>query len=178
MSGDLFHRVGTFRRGYARPQVEDFLDRAKQVWDAGGPPGSVTSWHIRTVGFDMRRDGYDVAEVDSALDRIEDAFVSREERAGPASWREAEDAVLARLEREDGQRFPRGRGLGLGYKVVEVDELCARIRAHLVLGRPLTVDDVRTSVFRVGRGSWGYREAAVDAYLDRVVDVMRRRGSY
>lgn len=176
MSSDLFDRVGRLRRGYDRTQVQDFLDRAKQVWDAGGPPGSVTSWHVRTVGFDMRRDGYDVLAVDSALDRIEDAFVSREERAGPANWREAEDAVLARLHREDGQRFPRGKGLGMGYRTDEVDEMCGQVREHLVLGRPLALDHVRGSVFRVGRGSRGYREAPVDAYLDRVVDIMRRRG--
>lgn len=178
MSADLFERAGRLRKGYDREQVEEFLDRAKQVWDAGGPPGPITSWHVRTVGFDMRRGGYVVPAVDSALDRIEDAFVSREERAGPANWREAEDAVLARLEREDGQRFPRGKGLGQGYRISEVDDLCHEIREHLVLGRPLTVDEVRTSVFRIGRGSRGYREAPVDAYLDRVVDVMRRRGSY
>ena len=178
MSTDLFHRVGRLRKGYDRAQVEEFLDRAKQVWDEGGPPGPISSWHVRTVGFDMRRDGYEVPAVDSALDRIEDAFVSREERAGPANWREAEDAVLARLERDNGDRFPRGSGLSAGYRVSEVDELCRQIREHLVLGRPLRVDDVRSSVFRIGRGTRGYREAAVDAYLDRVVDVMRRRGSY
>lgn len=177
MSGELFHRAGTLRKGYDRSQVEDFLDRAKQVWDDGGPPGSVTSWHVRTVGFDLRRRGYDVAAVDEALDRIEDAFVQREERAGPSSWREAEEAVLARLERQDGQLFPRGRGLRLGYRVEEVDALCERVRGHLVLGESLHVDDVRASVFRGARGSRGYREAPVDAYLDRVVDVMRRRGS-
>ncbi|WP_336922756.1 DivIVA domain-containing protein [Aquipuribacter sp. SD81] len=177
MSTDLFHRSGRLRKGYHREQVEDFLDRAKQVWDAGGPPGAVTSWHVRTVGFDLRRDGYDIGAVDEALDRIEDAFVSREERAGPNSWREAEEGVLARLQRGDGTRFPRGRALGLGYRVGEVDALTARIRDHLVLGRPLAVDEVRTSVFRAGRGSRGYREAPVDAFLDRVVDVMRRRGS-
>ena len=178
MSGDLFERTGRLRRGYHRAQVEEFLERAKSVWDAGGPPGPVTSWHVRTVGFDMRLDGYLVQAVDSALDRIEDAFVSREERNGPASWREAEDAVLARLEREDRYRFPRASLLRAGYRVGEVDALCRRIREHLVLGRPLTVQEVRTSVFRAGRGSRGYRETAVDAYLDRAVDVMRRRGSY
>lgn len=177
MSAELFHRVGRLRKGYDRTQVEDFLDRAKQVWDSGGPPGGITSWHVRTVGFDMRRNGYQVPAVDIALDRIEDAFVSREERLGPAGWREAEDAVLARLEREDGTRFPRGRFLGIGYRVREVDALTHRVREHLAEGMPLTVDEVRTSVFRVGRGRRGYREAPVDAYLDRVVDVMRRRGS-
>ncbi len=130
------------------------------------------------MGFDLRRDGYLVAAVDSALDRVEDAFVSREERDGPSSRQETEDAVLDRLEREDGNRFPRESGLRAGYRVEEVDRLCRRVREHLVLGRALTVDEVRTSVFRVGRRSRGYRESAVDAYLDRVVDVMRRRGSY
>ena len=46
-----------------------------------------------------------------------------------------------------------------------------------MLGRPLTVEAVRTSVFVARRGSRGYRETPVDAYLDRVVDVMRRHGS-
>ena len=128
MTEDLFERTGRLRKGYSRPQVEEFLSRAKGVWDAGGPPGPVTSWHVRTVGFDMRRDGYQVQAVDSALDRIEDAFVSREERSGPDSWREAEDAVLARLERDDGQRFPRAGGLQAGYRVAEVDEMCRRVR--------------------------------------------------
>ncbi|MCU1637163.1 MAG: transporter permease, partial [Cryobacterium sp.] len=35
---------------------------------------------------------------------------------------------------------------------------------------PVTVDDVRTAVFRPERG--GYREEQVDAVLDSVVDVM------
>ena len=178
MSEDLFERAGRFRKGYRRAQVEDFFERAKAVWDAGGPPGAITSWHVRTVGFDMRRGGYRADPVDTALYRIEDAFVSREERSGPDSWREAEDVVLARLERDDGHRFPRASLTRAGYRAEQVDELCHRVRGHLVLGRPLTVDAVRTSVFTARRGSHGYREAAVDGYLDRVVDVMRRRGSY
>lgn len=177
MSGDLFERVPRTRKGYDRDQVETFFERAKRVWDDGGPPGGVTSWHIRTVGFDLRRGGYEVAAVDTALDRIEDAFVVREERAGPDGWQEAEDAVLARLDREEGRLFPRTGGVSAGYRVSEVDTLCAHIRSHLVDGEELDVDDVRRSVFRVGRGQRGYREAPVDAYLDRVVDVMRRRGS-
>lgn len=175
---DLFDRVGRFRKGYARDQVEEFLTRAKQVWDAGGPPGPVTSWHIRTVGFDLRRGGYVVADVDSALDRIEDAFVSREDRSDPSGRDDSEEAVLARLDRDDGDRFPRARGLAMGYRLRDVDETCWVIREHLVHRRPLRVDDVRTAVFRVGRGRRGYGEAAVDAYLDRVVDLMRRRGSF
>lgn len=177
MSGELFERATRVRRGYHRRQVEEFLDRARDVWDAGGPPGAMTSWHVRTVGFDMRRGGYLVDPVDTALDRIEDAFVAREERSGPDGWREAEDAVLARLERDDGHRFPHASLTRPGYRAEQVDDLCRRVREHLLLGRPLTVEAVRTSVFVARRGSRGYRETPVDAFLDRVVDVMRRRGS-
>ncbi len=177
MASDLFERARGLSRGYDRDQVDDFLDRAKRVWDGGGPPGPITSWHIRTVGFDLRRGGYEIAAVDAALDRIEDAFVTREERAGPANWREAEEAVQARLDRPDGERFPRERGLRLGYRRSEVDALCRQVRRHLVNGRPLAIDDVRGAVFHAGHGSLGYKESTVDAFLDRVVDVMRRRGA-
>lgn len=175
MTADLFDRAGRWRHGYDRPQVEDFFARARRVWAEGGPPGAVTSWHVRTVGFDLRRNGYRVAEVDRALDRIEDAFAAREDRAGVTGVEEAEQAVLARLDRGEGERFPRARLAGAGYRVGDVDRLCARVGAHLRLGRPLTVDDVRTAVFRRGRGAKAYREAPVDAHLDRVVDLLRRR---
>lgn len=177
MSEDLFERAGRFRKGYDRRQVEEFLERAKEVWDAGGPPGAMTSWHVRSVGFDMHRDGYLVAEVDTAIDRVEDAFVSREESSGPTGSGEAEDALLVMLERDDGHRFLPASWTRAGYRADEVDRLCHEVREHLVLGRPLPVEKVRTAVFRPRRGRRGYREAAVDAYLDRVVDAMRRRGS-
>ncbi len=173
--GETFPRTSGVERGYDRAQVEEFFDRAKQVWDAGGPPGSVTSWHIRTVGFDLRRDGYSVPDVDAALDRIEDAFAGREVQFDPADPQQAEEAVMAQLERGDGNRFPCESGLRLGYRRRDVDRLCRIVYRHLVHGATLDIDDVRRSVFRAGHGSAGYREAAVDAFLDQVVDVMRRR---
>ncbi len=172
---EMFPRTAGWERGYDRAQVEEFFDRAKQVWDAGGPPGSVTSWHIRTVGFDLRRDGYAVADVDAALDRIEDAFAGREVRYDPADPQQAEEAVLAQLERGDGSRFPQEGGVRLGYRRGDVDRLCRVIYRHLINGAQLDIDDVRRAVFRGAHGSAGYREAAVDAFLDQVVDVMRRR---
>lgn len=173
--GEMFPRAAGMERGYDRAQVEEFFDRAKQVWDTGGPPGAVTSWHIRTVGFDLRRDGFSVPDVDAALDRIEDAFAGREVRYDPADPQQAEEAVMAQLERGDGVRFPREVGFRLGYRRRDVDRLCRVIYRHLTHGAALEIDDVRRSVFRGGHGSAGYREAAVDAFLDQVVDVMRRR---
>lgn len=177
MASEPFQRVPRLARGYDRGQVEDFLDRAKRVWDAGGPPGQVTAWHIRTVGFDLRRGGYEVAAVDSALDRIEDAFAAREARAGAVDLSDAEAKVTARLRRQPGDRFPRAQGLSLGYRPGDVDALLQLVRAHLLDGQVLAVDDVRGAVFRGVRGKAGYREAPVDAYLDRVVDVMRSRAA-
>jgi DivIVA domain-containing protein len=40
----------------------------------------------------------------------------------------------------------------------------------------LAVGTLRSAVFRSRRGSRGYSEAAVDAFLDRVVAVMTRVG--
>ena len=177
MAPEPFDRVPRLARGYDRGQVEEFLDRAKRVWDAGGPPGQVTAWHIRTVGFDLRRAGYDVAAVDTALDRIEDAFAAREARTGSTDRRDVEQAVAARLDRQHGDRFPREERLSLGYRRSDVDGLLDRVRAHLVEGRELAVDDVRGAVFRSARGGAGYREAPVDALLDRVVALMRSRAA-
>jgi DivIVA domain-containing protein len=141
----------------------------------------MTSWHVRTVGFDLVRAGYDVDAVDAALDRIEDAFARRErqrgeERSGPAAWqtqvRNQEQSLRAQLGRPDGQRFPRGSGMELTYDIASVDDLCRRIEESFSSERFLPPDAVRLAVFRSRRGSRGYREASVDAFLDRVVELL------
>ncbi len=141
----------------------------------------MTSWHVRTVGFDLVRGGYDVDAVDAALDRIEDAFARREkqrgeERSGQAAWqtqlRTQEQSLRAQLARPDGERFPRGSGMELTYDIDQVDDLCRRIEDSFATGRPLPPDIVRLAVFKGRRGSRGYREASVDAFLDRVVELL------
>lgn len=174
MAAEPFERVPRLRRGYDRGQVEKFFARARRVWDAGGPPGQVTSWHVRTVGFDLRPGGYDIAAVDVALDRIEDASASREQRGGSTNGSER-DAVATRLERPAGQRFPRARMMNVGYRRGDVDVLLEQIRDDLTGGQQLSVAEVRGAVFRGVRGRRSYAEAPVDACLDRVVDLLRRR---
>ena len=41
-----------------------------------------------------------------------------------------------------------------------------------VSGRALAPDTVRLAVFKSRRGGRGYREASVDAFLDRVVELL------
>src|SRR5215212_6450525 len=176
---DTFARSGKFSKGYDVEQVESFLGRARTAYEENGRGPAMTSWHVRTVGFDLVRGGYDVDAVDAALDRIEDAFARREkqrgeERSGSQAWqtqlRTQEQSLRAQLARPDGERFPRGSGMELTYDVRQVDELCRRIEEAFVNGRALAPDTVRLAVFKSRRGGRGYREASVDAFLDRVVE--------
>lgn len=178
---DTFPRANKMGKGYDVEQVEAFLTRARAAYEDSGRGPAMTSWHVRTVGFDLVRGGYDVEAVDAALDRIEDAFARREkqrgeERAGAAGWqnqlRTQEQSLRAQLARPDGQRFPRGSGLELTYDIEQVDELCERVEAAFASGRPMAADAVRLAVFKSRRGSRGYREPAVDAFLDRVVELL------
>ena len=178
---DTFPRASRLAKGYDVEQVEAFLTRARAAYEDTGRGPAMTSWHVRTVGFDLVRGGYDVDAVDAALDRIEDAFARREkqrgeERAGTGGWqtqlRTQEQSLRAQLSRPDGQRFPRGTGLELTYDVGQVDDLCRRIEDAFASGRPMAPDAVRLAVFKSRRGSRGYREASVDAFLDRVVELL------
>jgi DivIVA domain-containing protein len=168
-------------RGYDVEQVEAFLTRARAAYEDVSRAPTMTSWHVRTVGFDLVRGGYDVDAVDAALDRIEDAFARREkqrgeERNGTVAWsnqlRSQEQSLRAQLTRPDGQRFPRGTGMELTYDVQAVDELCRRVEDGFSDGRPMPPDAVRLAVFRSRRGSRGYREGSVDAFLDRIVELL------
>ena len=82
--------------------------------------------------------------------------------------------LRGRLQRPDGERFDRGTGFGPAYDAADVDELCHRLLRYFDDGEPMSVDEVRRAVFRTRRGSRGYSEAQVDAFLDRVVDHLRR----
>lgn len=174
---ETFDRVGRMSKGYDVDQVESFLTRAREAYESTGRTPAMTSWQVRTVGFDLVRGGYDVDAVDAALDRIEDAFARRErQRSGSAAWqqqiRTQEQTLRTQLSRPDGQRFPRGNGLELTYDVHAVDDLCRRIEQGFVSGRPMPPDAVRLAVFKSRRGTRGYREASVDAFLDRVVELL------
>lgn len=164
-------------RGYRRDAVEEFLAKARAAFESGD--GSVDARTVREVGFPLVRNGYQVAAVDAALGRIEDAFAARRRQAaiateGAAAWVERARAeaqeILDRLARPRGSRFRRVSFLSYGYAPKEVDLVADRITAFLQSGEPLTVEQVRAAAFRMTRR--GYREEQVDALLDAVVDVM------
>ena len=174
-----FPRSPKSKLGYDVDQVDDFLVAARVAYDADPASASLTSADIRHTAFSMAKGGYSTSHVDAALERLEDAFASREREAArgsvsDAAWfeqaRTTAQAILDRLERPVGQRFQRVSLLTLGYNRQDVDRFANRLVKYFQDGRPMSVEEVRTVTFREQRG--GYREAQVDLLLDGVTDVM------
>lgn len=167
-------------RGYDKRAVDDFLRRAKIAFDAPeGSDDAMVANDIRSIAFPLVRRGYQIASVDAALGRIEDAFAARERqavltRAGAREWldrtKDTAQVVLDRLTRPRGRRFDRVNVLRYGYRIDEVDLVSDKIARYLETGESVSVEQVRAVAFRMQRG--GYRETQVDAVLDAVVEVI------
>ncbi|TFD55218.1 DivIVA domain-containing protein [Cryobacterium frigoriphilum] len=194
-----FPRTDNKSLGYSREQVEEFLALARSAYDASDDASDdapddgtdatpeqardqatpLTADVIRHTAFAMQKGGYSPAQVDAALERLEDAFAARERESaarvmGEQAWMEQAQAtaeiILGRLRRDRGHRFARTSVFSVGYRRTDVDRFAHRLQKYFQEARPLSVDEVRTAVFRPERG--GYREAQVDALLDSVIDVM------
>jgi DivIVA domain-containing protein len=178
-----FPRTSKKARGYSAAQVEEFLASARRAYDAtddvSGDAHRLSAVEIRHTAFAMEKGGYSPEHVDAALERLEDAFALRErERAGRGGNREAwladvrsrTEVLLRRLGRPPGHRFSRTSFLSVGYHRSDVDRFTSKLAKHFKDGFPVSVEDVRTAVFRPQRG--GYREIQVDLVLDEAVDLM------
>ena len=147
---DMFPRAGLFRQGYRREQVEGYFTTAHEIYDAG-ELDEMDSEGVRTVAFDIVRGGYKPAAVDSALDRLEAAFLQRRRadfvaERGRKAWME-EVAQLAttlypRLLRPHGSRFASAHKHG--YSKVEVDRLMDRVASYFDAATALSSIEVRT----------------------------------
>jgi DivIVA domain-containing protein len=178
-----FERAQRSDYGYNAKQVDQFLQRARvSLENPEAAKDPVNSADVRAVSFDPVKGGYTAAVVDAALDRLEDALARRERdeliaARGEDAWlREIGNLsgiLRGRLHRPDGERFRRPtRKKARSYNAADVDLLCHELVAYLEHDKPLSVDKVRRAVFRPAVGSDGYEEAQVDAFLDRVVELM------
>ena len=175
-----FPRTRKSRRGYNIDEVEDFLEDARRAYSQESGISVVNSESIRTVAFAMQKGGYSPTHVDAALERLEDAFASRErERAfavsgGDQAWygqaRGTAQVILDRLARPAGARFTRVGPLTRAYNVKEVDAFADRLVDYFQHGKPMSVDEVRTVAFSATKR--GYTESQVDLLLDSVITVM------
>lgn len=175
-----FPRSRKSRLGYNVDQVEDFLEEARRAYTAASDqPTVLGADSIRTMAFAMQKGGYSTTHVDAALERLEDAFALREKERhvaeqGDAAWyakaRSAAQTILDRLARDDGRKFSKVGPLTKGYAPKDVDAFAERMVGYFQHGKPLSVDQVRTVVFRTAKR--GYNEQQVDLLLDSVIDVM------
>lgn len=177
-----FPRMSGWKSGYDPIQVDSFFKRARESFDRAEPqPGDLDARAVRTVGFDLVRKGYHVGVVDAALDRLEDAFAKRSRdrlvsRSGHESWVQeltrAASSLRGRLSRPVAERFNHPPQGDVGYDIQEVDALCDRIDGYFTRGQAMSVDEVRRVLFTVRKGKKAYDEDQVDAFIDRVVEVM------
>lgn len=178
-----FDRVQRNQYGYNAKQVDQFLLRARVSFETpNAADRPVKSADVRAVSFDPVRGGYAAAGVDAALDRLEDALARRERdelvaEGGEEAWlREIgrlAGVLRGRLHRPDGRRFRRPtKAKARSYNTTDVDDLCHELIGYLEADQPLSVDNVRRAVFRPAIGRDGYEESQVDAFLERVVELM------
>ncbi len=173
-----FPTVARSKLGYDIGEVDAFLAKARRAYDKSGAE-HVTAADLRHAAFGLEKGGYQTSAVDSALERLEDAFATREREAsiresGEKSWykgtRKLASEIIERLRRPEGHRFDRMGALAIGYSVKEVDRFTDRVRAYFEEGQDLPLEEVRSVAFRPTRH--GYREAQVDLLIDGVVEVM------
>lgn len=175
----VFERVRKPHRGYSVEQVDAFMERARRQVNDNPVPAEVTSSEVRSVGFDLVRGGYDVDHIDATMSRLETALAYREREMGILTYgaegwtervRERARVLLERARRPRRKRFARAGVIRYGYSMREVDALCDQIVAYLTEGEPLTVDELRSAVFRRQRN--GYSEWQVDMAIDRMIEVI------
>ena len=176
----MFRTAGRLRTGYDPDQVDDFFAHARRVYE-GEATEPLSGYDVRRAAFDLVRGGYRPAAVDAALDRLERAFVTRQRAEfvgthGQSAWLEHLAAqartLYGRLARPDGERFARGRGSEPAYSTEDVDEVCHRLIEYFDHGQALTSEELRQVTFGRARGADGYGEGAVDAFIDRAVEVL------
>ncbi len=172
-----FRTVSGRERGYHRTAVDTFLAAARDSFEQNADDLSAAD--VRIASFPLVKGGYDIADVDAALGRVEDALAARQrERTvrteGAEAWvvqaRSEAQVILDHLARSRRHKFARTGFLSFGYRIDEVDHVAARIVRYLRDGDELSVEQLRSAAFRMQRG--GYREEQVDALLDATIDVI------
>lgn len=174
-----FARANRLANGYDMTEVDEFFDFARRDYEEAHP--TMGTVDVRRVTFALTHGGYDTGDVDAALDRLEDALAARERDERIASVGEARfmeeltgaaQVLQGRLSRPSGERFRRAGESDLSYDIDQVDELCDTLADYFAGGPAMSPDEVRRAAFAPRRGTEGYREADVDAFLDRVVSIM------
>lgn len=192
-------RAGKRKWGYDPAQVDAFLERAHALYDSEGM--NLTQHDIQNVSFDLRKNGYVIAQVDAALGRLERAVVDKQTtweiaQHGRVTWKAKTEKLYHEVqnhaERNERERFKSGAPKQPSYDKKQVDRLVDQIvdKAAAALGVDgVTEDDVRSLVdlnadtvnnviFTQRKGKKGYDERQVDYFLNACVQLLSRLESY
>lgn len=192
-------RAGKRKWGYDPAQVDAFLERAHALYDSEGM--NLTQHDIQNVSFDLRKNGYVIAQVDAALGRLERAVVDKQTtweiaQHGRVTWKAKTEKLYHEVqnhaERNERERFKSGAPKQPSYDKKQVDRLVDQIvdKAAAALGVDgVTEDDVRSLadlnadtvnnvIFTQRKGKRGYDERHVDYFLNACVQLLSRLESY
>ena len=165
--------------GYDTVQVDEFVAQARAQF-SNPASALVAAESVRRVEFDLVKGGYSIEQVDEAVERLEETFATREIQKQLAEQgayalddrlARVTELVRGRLQRPKGKRFSSTGWLLRGYSRKQVDALCERVARHLDSGAALSPAEIRRSIFQAKRG--GYAESQVDAFIDRVIEVLQ-----
>lgn len=187
-------RAGKRKWGYNVAQVDEFLERAHEMYENNDP--QLSQEEIQLTSFDLERNGYVIGQVDATLIRLERAIVDKNTQTqiaeeGRRQW-DQETLGLAqtlqqRAEAPNRQRFKPGLRHHPSYDRKQVDLLVMQTwtRITQLVGIPNTLDEVRNAdlitssrvanaIFTQRNAHHGYDESSVDAYLNRAIQVLTR----
>ncbi|MFC0581508.1 DivIVA domain-containing protein [Micrococcoides hystricis] len=175
----LFDRVEAKKLGYNPAEVDEFMATARKAYNGEGE--ELTVAQVQRVDFEVTEGGYDPSQVDDAMDRLEDAVLTKSRNAfiatrGEEAWvahlEELSRLLKARLERPKGQRFrPPMDAKVQGYRAADVDRFADRLHAFLTQDQAMSVTDIREAVFDAAVGEQAYDEQQVDVFLNRFVEL-------
>ena len=127
-------RAGKRKWGYDPAQVDAFLERAHALYDSEGM--NLTQHDIQNVSFDLRKNGYVIAQVDAALGRLERAVVDKQTtweiaQHGRVTWKAKTEKLYHEVqnhaERNERERFKSGAPKQPSYDKKQVDRLVDQI---------------------------------------------------
>lgn len=170
-----------FQKGYHPERVDEFFTRARKAYEGGVPAEEFSSEEVRRAMFPLKRGGYDPGSVDSALDRLEGAFVTRDRANhvavnGEEAWlnhvADRATTLYPRLVRPETERFAHPEKGKVGYKISEVDAFMNRLARFFDDEEKITANEVRRLTFKPAKAEQAYVEGTVDAYLARVIEIL------
>lgn len=190
-------KVRRYKWGYNISQVDEFLSKARQLYLQPRP--SMSQQSLQTSSFDLQRGGYKISDVDGTLLQLEQDVSDKHTRweveyRGERGWMEETLGLVLTLKPRElaplCKRFDGGKKKSISYDRQQVDQVMDdswyTICRHLSLPtdtrlrEPMSIDAIGVSdtIFTQRKGKKGYGEPSVDAYLNRVVQVLNRIESF